>query len=187
MGNCAPEKNIGDGVSSPLSENEYTLGQFSYKKFEEDFEKAYPTSQYLTKEQIESALKDKPSFQNDLGSYTGDLDASGKKHGFGMFRWKDKSSYIGQWLEDKAHGHGRMNHRDGDVYEGLWKQDKAEGFGTYIRKDGTVFQGEWVQDKQHGKGIERMPNGLKYAGMYSQGKKHGKGVLTLPDGSSFEV
>lgn len=187
MGNCAPEKNIGDGPGSPLAENEFRFGEFSYKKFEAEFEKAYPASKCLTKAQIEQALKGKPSFQNDLGTYTGDIDSAGKRHGFGMFKWKDNSTYIGNWVNDKAYGHGRMNHKDGDYYEGMWKDDKAEGYGTFMRKDEAVFQGEWVQDKQHGKGIERMRNGLRYAGIYFEGKKHGKGILTLPDGSSFEV
>ncbi len=85
-----------------------------------------------------------------FNAYTGEVDASGGPHGYGLsehngekfvgyfakgerthgrYTWKDGRTYDGDWLEDKAHGIGSFTFVNGDVYEGQFKEGKREGFG----------------------------------------------------------
>ena len=76
----------------------------------------------------------KISIINKLGeTYEGELSNS-KKHGNGIFRFKNADKYIGQWKEDKRTGKGVLFYTNGDKYEGDWKDDKIDGKGICFYK-----------------------------------------------------
>lgn len=45
---------------------------------------------------------------------------NGKMNGNGKFSWSDKSSYHGEWKDDKFHGKGTMTFSNGDKFEGQY-------------------------------------------------------------------
>ena len=78
--------------------------------------------------------------------YEGDWDVNKKRHGFGIYKWKDGSTYSGYWKDNQACGYGKLIHSDGDIYEGNWELDKANGYGEYIQINGTIYKGYWKDD-----------------------------------------
>ena len=52
------------------------------------------------------------------GSYSGKISKDGKKEGSGIYRWKDGSTYEGNYLEGKRHGHGKFLWANGESYKG---------------------------------------------------------------------
>ena len=64
------------------------------------------------------------------GKYTGDLKElkNGEmRHGKGVMKWADGSSYDGEWNQDKMTGQGKFNWPNGDECEGKWRDDLQEG------------------------------------------------------------
>mmetsp|Transcript_25195 Transcript_25195/g.83174 ORF Transcript_25195/g.83174 Transcript_25195/m.83174 type:complete len:129 (+) Transcript_25195:336-722(+) len=64
----------------------------------------------------------------------------GRRHGHGIFAYKDGGKYDGEWQNGKRHGEGRMNYTDGTVYEGMWENGKRHGAGTLFLANGDVYQ-----------------------------------------------
>ena len=58
-------------------------------------------------------------------TYKGATDGSGRKHGRGMQKWPDGSTYVGEWRRGKSHGVGEFWHANGDHFEGDFVNDKA--------------------------------------------------------------
>ena len=42
----------------------------------------------------------------------------GRRHGIGSIKWKDESSYEGEWFEGARHGNGVYRNKTGDEYRG---------------------------------------------------------------------
>ncbi|CAG9313834.1 unnamed protein product [Blepharisma stoltei] len=103
-------------------------------------------------------------------SYTGERNADGQRHGFGVQIWPNGSSYVGYWKNDK-----RLN-------------------GKHSDQSLTVYDGEWENDTYHGKGnlFKLKPNRseeefeTKYEGSFYCGQMQGYGKYTWEDGSSYE-
>ena len=68
---------------------------------------------------------------------------AGKRHGSGVLKRSDGSSYAGQWRNGLRHGSGTYTWAIGHRYEGEWSDDKPHGFGTATFADGDVHRGEW--------------------------------------------
>ena len=81
--------------------------------------------------------------QDKTSVYTGYLDRSNKRKGWGRKVFKNGDKYEGEWSNDKANGKGRYEHADGDVYKGFWKDDKAHGYGLYTSSSGSSYLGDW--------------------------------------------
>jgi hypothetical protein len=53
------------------------------------------------------------------------------KNGYGVYKWANKNTYKGEWVDNQRHG-----------------------TGDYKWSDGTKsYTGEWVRNNMHGKGI----------------------------------
>lgn len=141
--------------------------------------------------------------------YEGQLNNRGKKHGYGIYRWPNGRTYIGQWYEDQMHGDGIESWPNGSRYQGRFKQNKRHGQGTFTWSDGRQYVGNYKQksdfffkklsgliqiyfiaggyenDNRHGYGICTFPNGYRYEGEWYQGKKHGRGIEIFPDGFRY--
>ena len=61
------------------------------------------------------------------GSYEGQINKDGEKHGSGIYRWIDGSIYEGNYLNDLRHGHGRFLWANGESYEGDYLKDERTG------------------------------------------------------------
>ena len=73
-----------------------------------------------------------------------------------LYTWKNGSTYVGEWKDDKKNGQGKYiygkGNGEGDKYEGEWKDDKKHGKGKYIWSNGDKFVGEFKDDKPNGIG-----------------------------------
>lgn len=118
--------------------------------------------------------------------YVGDWHSQFKKHGFGVFVWKDGSRLGGKWVQNRLHGFGKYLGADGSSYEGEWDAGVSAGHGEYRNSEGYIYVGHWKDDLQEGQGEECWPNGDIYQGAFQGGKKSGQGTMKFHDGSVFE-
>lgn len=61
----------------------------------------------------------------------------------GQYRYRDGSTYTGDFAAGKPAGEGSCKYANGDVYKGSWKSHGPHGFGTMTKNDGSVFSGIW--------------------------------------------
>ena len=141
------------------------------------------------------------------GKYQGDM-RGGKRHGWGICAFSDRSFYEGEWVGDKMDGEGKYVRPDGSVYEGYWENNlqngfgrlvlangdvyegsfrdgKMDGYGTYYYKNGSIYDGEFIEDEAHGVGTFKGVNGEFYQGEWQVDKMHGCGVYKFVGGSKF--
>ena len=116
------------------------------------------------------------------GSYTGEVDDNGKKHGKGTYRWIDGSFYEGDFKDDLRHGLGKFKWANGESYNGEYLRDQRTGIGIYSWSDNSKYNGSFLNGKRHGKGTFTSSNGAKYDGEWFDDLRHGQGVLINPDG-----
>ena len=90
-------------------------------------------------------------------SYVGTVRQQGSltaKHGFGKYRFANRSSYEGEWRDGRMHGHGVfIDTGSGDRFDGQW----AGGLRLY----GSYFYGGIERHEYHG-GFA--PDGISKAG-----------------------
>jgi len=118
--------------------------------------------------------------------YVGDWHQVHKKHGVGIFVWKDGSRLAGKWHQNAISGFGKYVGADGSIYAGHWERGLSKGVGEYRNSEGYIYRGEWANDLQEGMGEEFWSNGDTYRGQFQGGKKHGQGKMTFDDGSVYE-
>lgn len=46
-----------------------------------------------------------------------------------------------------------ISQNDKSTYQGEWNNDKMQGFGIYHWADGSNYEGEWFENCMNGKGI----------------------------------
>ena len=128
--------------------------------------------------------KSSPNAKLDFsdGSYEGQINSDGEKHGFGIYRWIDGSIYEGDYRNDLRHGKGRFLWANGESYEGDYLKDERTGKGTYNWPDGSLYKGEFLAGKRHGVGYYQSATGIVYEGEWFDDLQHGQGTLTYPDG-----
>ena len=91
----------------------------------------------------------------------------GKKHGKGIYIWKDNSMYIGEFKNNKMDGYGVCYDNHGKIiYEGEWKNNLVHGKGIYIWEEGKRYEGEFLHGKKHGDGVFYLNNELIYEGTW---------------------
>eukprot|EP00128_Syssomonas_multiformis_P008024 Colp12_sorted_trinity150504_noHs@16594 len=136
---------------------------------------------------------------NNVGTYEGDRNEAGERHGFGKavlpngdmyegeyinglregkgtYKFKNGARYIGEYKEGKKHGNGVLVYPDGSKYEGTWIADQRTGYGTYYYVNGDTYEGEWEGGLKHGQGTYTYSEtGSKYVGTWVEGKREGPG------------
>lgn len=79
-------------------------------------------------------------------SYEGEW-VSGKKHGYGKFKYPesviDKESYEGEWANDHQHGKGILRYTDGSTYKGRFRFGVRDGPGVMIDFEGGTVRGNF--------------------------------------------
>eukprot|EP00597_Dinobryon_sp_UTEXLB2267_P005778 CAMPEP_0170064330 /NCGR_PEP_ID=MMETSP0019_2-20121128/4857_1 /TAXON_ID=98059 /ORGANISM="Dinobryon sp., Strain UTEXLB2267" /LENGTH=235 /DNA_ID=CAMNT_0010270971 /DNA_START=170 /DNA_END=877 /DNA_ORIENTATION=- len=120
--------------------------------------------------------------------YKGEVEqASGKKHGFGMFSYDNGDVYEGYFQKNKKHGMGTYRYANGDVFTGFFEAGLKHGRGRYsFGVSGDVYEGDYFAGAIHGHGIYSYGDGARYEGSFEKGVKQGYGVHCFPSGARYE-
>jgi hypothetical protein len=86
---------------------------------------------------------------NRHGKYQGDVK-NGKREGWGICAFKDRSYYEGEWVADQMDGKGIYVKADGSRYEGYWQANLQNGFGRLSLANGDVYEGDFRDGKMDG-------------------------------------
>uniref|UniRef100_A0A3Q0KQ76 Phosphatidylinositol-4-phosphate 5-kinase related n=1 Tax=Schistosoma mansoni TaxID=6183 RepID=A0A3Q0KQ76_SCHMA len=125
----------------------------------------------------------------------GEICGSGRR-----FYAISKNEYIGHFMFGERHGYGLMKYGNGSTYEGDWYHNLQQGHGKYVDVDKNKYVGEFFRNKKNGPGclyshkfsyigywknniydgygIMKMINGMIYEGEFKNGKPNGQGKLT---------
>ena len=118
--------------------------------------------------------------------YKGELK-DGKSEGKGEMVVKDKSKYVGDFVNDCPNGFGILeNYENGTKYKGEVLNGIKNGKGVLEYEDGTIYDGNFKNDLYEGYGVIKFPNNRKYEGDFHEGKINGKGKFTWEDGRVYE-
>jgi hypothetical protein len=140
-------------------------------------------------------------------TFTGTL-RNGKRHGKGLFIWRNGQRYQGDWVDDVASGQavvdftngnhfegtvdnttpqgmGSMRYASGDTYRGSFQAGEPHGVGVYVWKNGQRFEGDWKNGKPNGQGKLNFANGDSYEGTVSEGRPNQTGRFTWASGDSY--
>lgn len=103
------------------------------------------------------------------------------KNGFGEM-WREKASYLGNWVDDKMEGIGKMKWIDGQEYEGEFKGDFRDGKGVMTFVNGDKYTGTFKGGKIDGNGYYEWHTSEKYEGNFADNNLDGNGniVYNLP-------
>jgi hypothetical protein len=119
--------------------------------------------------------------------------------------YEDGTKYNGEKLLGKRHGKGLYYYKEGYFYDGSWEDDKISGYGVlWLDQDVRWYEGEWSDNNFDGNGVlyNAEPSSLnqrfdgtdflklgkgwqKYQGVFRKGKKNGFGKLYLLNGDVF--
>ena len=133
------------------------------------------------------SCQNKPISKLDFsdGSYEGEINRDGQKHGSGIYRWLDGSTYVGEYAEDLRHGTGRFLWVNGESYKGDYLKDERTGKGIYDWPDGSQYEGDFLAGKRHGMGRFISSQNVIYEGEWFDDLQHGMGTLTYLDGRTL--
>lgn len=147
------------------------------------FDRYHPVTGKFTVEHDREIVKklyarSRPHMNTLTKGYRGEFNASGERHGWGMYIYIDQTMYEGEWRHDKKHGEGVWKTVDG-IYTGTFANDKRIGAGTHRLANGAYYEGTFVGDLLEGAGVHHCHTGDTYVGNYHRGKKHGDGTFTF--------
>ncbi|PWJ41855.1 hypothetical protein [Sediminitomix flava] len=125
------------------------------------------------------------SIAQDVGTYHGELNGRGQKHGYGTYTWTEGGSYEGQWKNDMFHGKGTLILADSSNYTGYFVQGKMQGNGTYKWANGNEYKGYFYDDQPNGQGEMFFANGSYHEGSWKEGYTFGYGRHLYVDGSEY--
>ena len=70
------------------------------------------------------------------------------KHGQASVKYSDKSTYVGEFVNDKKEGKGVYTTHEGRKHDGLWAGGMKNGQGKQIAADGGIEkEGVWEDNK----------------------------------------
>lgn len=111
-----------------------------------------------------------------MGTYEGDLNQDGQRHGFGVLICDNGNSYEGEWKRDKRDGLGIARYSSGDVYDGEWTKGKRQGHGVMYIEAGDTYIGSWNNGLKHGAGTYHWADGEVDVSWYQEDRRVGEGV-----------
>lgn len=177
-------------------------------------QKYHPSSGRLTnghdKSIITKLMKDLHPYLNDSNKigYTGEVNAEGKMHGDGVFKYENGDEYTGQWQNGLYHGKGikkylelnktveceyengieiglcTVSYNNNDKYYGTLCQGKRVGKGIMEYHNNDTYDGNFKDDLKDGNGVYNyFESGEIYEGQFKNDMRHGKGTLRSADGN----
>ncbi|KAL7533502.1 hypothetical protein ACHAXR_007915 [Thalassiosira sp. AJA248-18] len=118
------------------------------------------------------------------GTYEGEKDPKGYRHGKGKLISEDGEIYEGEWKDDKQDGEGGCRYANGAIYEGEFKRGKREGKGTYYCANGDKYVGQYKANLRNGQGTYFISStGNTFVGTHVSGKVNGLGTYYWRDGN----
>jgi hypothetical protein len=122
--------------------------------------------------------------------FLGSVDGEGKPDGQGVAtnrsaQREERNEYRGDFQGGARHGIGVVKFGDGTTYQGEWVLDHPKGYGVELYPDGGVFKGRFWNDARHGLGAYYFANGQRYFGRWNTGVRHGEGVEMGKSGEKF--
>ncbi len=108
--------------------------------------------------------------------------------GFGRLTFPCKNEYMGNWCCGSQNGFGVLRYADGYVYTGNWVGSRQDGLGTLTLRDIEVYRGDWHHGMRHGFGVSRhIDNSNVYSGEWNRGGREGVGTMVYTErGYSYE-
>ncbi len=107
----------------------------------------------------------------------------GKKEGFGIIKWKDKSILKANFENSKINGIAQFidSQIENSTFIGEYKENIPKGYGYYI-KDNLKIEGDnWEKNYLFGIGMEIWEDDNFYQGEFNKGLKNGIGLYRWPD------
>ncbi|MGB1607658.1 MAG: hypothetical protein ACPIOQ_83800, partial [Promethearchaeia archaeon] len=77
----------------------------------------------------------------------------GRRDGYGVMSFADKTQYEGEWESGRTSGYGRESYPDGSSYGGQFHTNARHGLGTYTDHSENKFAGLW-EEGNWGRGVE---------------------------------
>lgn len=111
-----------------------------------------------------------------MGTYEGDLNGDGQRHGFGVLLCDNGNSFEGEWKNDKRDGIGIARYSSGDVYDGQWHRGRRHGHGVMYIEAGDTYIGSWKNGLKHGAGTYHWADGEVDVSWYQDDVRVGEGV-----------
>lgn len=111
-----------------------------------------------------------------MGTYEGDLNAEGQRHGCGVLLCDNGNSYEGEWKNDKRDGIGTARYSSGDVYDGQWQRGRRHGHGVMYIEAGDTYIGSWKNGLKHGSGTYHWADGEVDVSWYQDDVRIREGV-----------
>ena len=91
----------------------------------------------------------------DWGTYDGELNESGDRHGQGKMTYDSGNYYEGGFVNNKFHGEKGIYHwQDGDEYSGSWKDGERHGVGLFKNANGSVEYSMYEAGEGKGEGVK---------------------------------
>jgi hypothetical protein len=123
--------------------------------------------------------------------YTGGVAKGGRRNGQGVYYYYNGDVYDGGFLDDKRVGKARIIFKDKSEYIGQFIDDEADGHGIFTdvhgnrhmsisnidRKEKTKG-GFFLKGRLYGQGESHFKNGDHYIGNFKGSKRNGYGVMT---------
>ena len=117
---------------------------------------------------------------NNTMKYVGYLDDDLKFHSYGNFKnYKDNTSFIGEFDNNKANGYGIFKSSRNTAYEGYWKNDSQYSIGIEIWEDNSFYKGDFSYGKKNGIGSYFWPDKSYYKGEWKDNLINGYGIYVF--------
>ena len=113
-------------------------------------------------------------------SVTISCTAAGVAHGLGVRFWPEgdvagRLEYAGTFVDGRRDGYGVMFFADKTQYEGGWESGRTSGYGRESYPDGSSYGGQFHANARHGLGTYTDHSQNKFAGLWEEGS-WGRGV-----------
>lgn len=188
-----------------ISEESFRSVQLKSNKFQNDF-----PSIIVQKQLDNDFIKGNFLMKKMKFKYQGNKDPEGKKLGFGIILYEDKSKLIGNFFDSKLNGivyfyncglnnstyiGEYMNNipvgygiysRQGLKLEGNnWNKNYINNIGIAIWDEGEIYEGEFQNNLKEGIGTYRWEDGAIYMGHFQNNQINGYGVMNFANGNSY--
>jgi len=88
------------------------------------------------------------------GSFYGQFNNRGERHGFGTMKYDDGSQYEGLWKNNLKDGSGTFIYSSGPKLVATWVENKVNGSATFYYTDGRVDLRKYCKDECIGVGVQ---------------------------------
>lgn len=146
-------------------------------------EEAQKTTGKWVKGSLDHKARNLITYSNN-SSYDGLCSAFGVKHGYGVFKDTDGSTYDGEFNYGKREGEGTFT-LGSYSYKGEWLENHKHGKGVETTDDYT-YTGEFNRGNKQGEGRKEFTNGDVYTGEFERNVEEGYGEMVFKDGTVYK-